>query len=155
MGISISRFSCYNEDESESVEIVSSDNVAGIPSDTILLNPQKTQELIDEGTLEEVDFENSIPPQLVEQPVIDYTKVGNGLLKFTINLRKESDIIKVGQSFYIKLLYPSGIILNFTITEINELTMKLNCKIDGEVIDKRLYVEQTAIVIDGKYYLDL
>ena len=145
-------FACYNylETNFDSVEIVSSDNVAGIPSDTILLNPKLTDDLIKDEAL--YDFYSESPaPQLVGQPVIDYKKVGNGLLKFTINLRQPDQNIKVGQSFDIKLPYPSGIFLKFTITEINELTMKLNCEIEGEVIDQRLYVEQTTIVVDRKY----
>ena len=142
------QFACQIQGDYDSIEIVSSDNIAGIPSDPNLLNPVITSIFIDTDSL---IYPETPAPQLVEQPIIDYTKAGNGLLEFTINLRQADGNIKEGQSFKIKLLYPNGIILKFTITEINELTIKLDCEIDGEVIDQRLYVEQTAIVADGKY----
>ena len=151
-GIYTNQFICNlpgNKDY-DSIEIDSSASIAGLPSDPNLLNPQLTQTLIDNKSLNKIDTDSQ-PPQFVEQQVIDYTNVGNGLLEFTINLRHADQNIEVGQSFYIKLLYPSGIILKFIITEINELTIKLNCEIEGEVIDQRLYVEQTTIVADGKY----
>ena len=142
------QFGCQIEGDYDSIEIVSSDTIAGIPSDPILVNPQLTSIFIE---IDSLIYPETPAPQLVEQPVIDYTKAGNGLLEFTINLRQADGNIKEGQSFKIKLLYPSGIILKFFITEINELTIKLDCEIDGEVIDQRLYVEQTAILADGKY----
>ena len=142
------QFACQIQGDYDSIEIISSDNIAGIPSDPNLLNPVITSIFIDTDSL---IYPDTPLPQLVEQPIIDYTKAGNGLLEFTTNLRQADGNIKEGQSFKIKLLYPNGIILKFTITEINELTIKLDCEIDGEVIDQRLYVEQTAIVADGKY----
>jgi len=69
-------FECFfsSEADFDSIEIDSSDNVAGIPSDTILLNPKLTQDLGEAGGID--IFSSETPaPQLVGQPVIDYKKL--------------------------------------------------------------------------------
>ena len=70
-------------------------------------------------------------PQIVEEPTIDYTNIEEGILEFTITLKQAVDYIKVGQEFNIDLPYPSGIILYFTIIEVNRLTLKLKCEINS------------------------
>lgn len=149
-GIGLVQFQCVLDSAYDSVEISSSENIAGIPFVKDLLSPITTDKLSKDGKLTLVSF-NSEVPQILGNLVIDYTNARKGLLELTVTLKQTDAKIKQGQLFEIHLLYPEGIILKFNITEINGLNMKLKCEVNGEVIQQRLYVEQTVILIDGNY----
>ena len=146
-------FQCISSEMSKntytSLEIASSDSIAGIPLDNILLNPVLTANAIADGQL--YDLSNSPSPAYTEPGDFDYSKIEDGIIQFSIYAPDVLPIEK--KEFTIHLLYPSGIILNFTVPEVSTeeiiFEAKIECRIIGKVEAQKLYIEQT-VVRDGK-----
>ena len=147
-------FQCISSEISKntytSLEIASSDSIAGIPLDNILLNPVLTANAIANGQL--YDLSNSPSPAYTEPGDFDYSKIEDGIIQFIIYAPDVLPIEK--KEFTIHLLYPSGIILNFTVPEVSTdegdvFEAKIECRIIGKVEAQKLYIEQT-VVRDGK-----
>ena len=132
--------------EYDSIEILSSDEIAGLPEDETLLNPNKTQEAIEEGTLK-VNVTNPDFPKMLSiggEPEFNYLYIKEGFLTFTIN-----DIVpnlKLGQKFLIPLNYPGGIFLEGSIMEIGEKSFIIKLCVLGKVEGQELYIEQMTIL---------
>ena len=132
----------------DSIQLISSESVAGLPTNSTLLNPKLTDDAISKGLLPDFSKVTIIPP-LVEISKKNFENVEDkGIFDMTINIEK-TDNLKKGQKFNIPLAFPSGVILICTITNIQDNTVTINCKIDGKVQNKPLIIEQTSIVVGG------
>ena len=149
LGIEPVSFNCQfpNETDFTSIEISSSESVAGLPLDKNLLNPVLVDKAIDEGKLfnaSEIGSELSIAE--IQEFNFD-TVQEDGI--FYIKANVAGSFISEGQTFDIQLAYPSGFNINFTITHFNGSMLEMKCEIEGEIENQYLISEQTLITING------
>ena len=153
-GLAPVAFDCkFPEDVKEvtSIEIISSEFVAGIPPDPKLINPYLTDIAIKNKEIIEIDMTTISTiaiPILVEKPTIDFASVEKDGT-FTMTVKAKGDHIKVGQKFNINLAYPSGVVLICTVKEIKNDELIIVCSIDGKVEQQALIVEQTVVMAEG------
>lgn len=131
----------------ESIEIQSSDNIVGLPTDKTLLNPKLTDEAIEAGRLTAITPESE-PPKYVQPPKIDTSLINQGILMFTFGFEGEMGDIE-GKTFSMKL-EDLGIELFFIIMEIKGNEMIVKCEIGGKVDGQSLNIEQTVIMVNGE-----
>ena len=139
-------FNCYfdkpTDSDITSIEIISSENILGIPEDKELLNPK----LVDENKdIKKID-EDSPAPILVEKPNIDTSLIQQGILMLTFNFEGTMDNFE-GKEFTITL--ENEIILIFIIEKIEGTQMIIKCKIDGKIENEPLKIEETLVIDNG------
>ena len=139
-------FNCYfdkpTDSDITSIEIISSENILGIPEDKELLNPK----LVDENKdIKKID-EDSPAPILVEKPNIDTSLIQQGILMLTFNFEGTMDNFE-GKEFTITL--ENEIILIFIIEKIEGTQMIIKCKIDGKVENESLKIEERLALVNG------
>ena len=149
LGIEPVSFNCQfpNETDFTSIEISSSESVAGLPLDKNLLNPVLVDKAIAEGKLfnaSEIGSELSIAE--IQEFNFD-TVQEDGI--FYIKANVAGSFISEGQTFDIQLAYPSGFNINFTITHFNGSMLEMKCEIEGEIENQYLISEQTLITVNG------
>ena len=131
----------------QSLEIASSDFVAGFPANETLLNPALTDAAIDEiGNLSKIE-----PPQLAElvKDSIEL-ELEKGKFEMQVELGEILDCIKQGNTFEMHLVYPEEIRLVFTIVEVKDKIVTLSVEIHGEVNEQSLVIEQVDVIFDNK-----
>lgn len=133
----------------ESIEIASSEQVAGLPTDETLLNPKLTDDAINDKKL--VDKSQLDPPQFPTFNGVNTDSDDEGIIEFTLIFEKElPEKMQKGKTFEMTLNYPSGLSLMITIAEIKDMTVTFNVEILGAVNDLSLMFEQTVISVDGE-----
>ena len=150
LGLGSVSFNCEIPDEVESIDIYSSEFVAGLPTNSTFLNPSLMDSAIEAGLLE--DLSKNGPPQLVEieESAIDYDDVSEGLLEITLPLGSlNKDIIKKDKTFEIFFKYPFGVYIAFNIESVTDTTFTLLGEIHGKIENQPLVFEQSIITIDG------
>ena len=149
LGIEPVSFNCQfpNETDFTSIEISSSESVAGLPLDKNLLNPVLVDKAIDEGKLfnaSEIGSELSIAE--IQEFNFD-TVQEDGI--FYIKANVAGSFISEGQTFDIQLAYPIGIIIRFTIIHYDGTLLDMKCEIRGKIENQQLIFEQTLIMLKG------
>ena len=139
-------FNCYfdkpTDSDITSIEIISSENILGIPEDKKLLNPK----LVDENKdIKKIDV-NTPAPILVEKPNIDTNLIQQGIIMLTFNFEGKMDNFE-GKEFTITL--ENEIILIFIIEKIEGTKMIIKCKIDGKVENESLKIEERLVIVNG------
>ena len=131
-----------------SIEIDSSDNVAGLPGNETLLNPVLTDAAIKSNLLEDKS-KLSIPQLTVlNKDSFKYDSVSEGLLEFTITLGEIPETIIVGRTF--DIIFIEGMYLVFKVTKIEGTILTLCAEMHGTLDNQFLVFEQTIITIGGK-----
>ena len=131
-----------------SIEIDSSDDVAGLPTNSTLLNPALMDIAIENGEFK--DAEDATVPTVVEieegNIKIDLKK---GTFPFTVPFSGELDFDIVGKTFEMPLAYPIGVTLIGKILSFLNHIITIEFEINGKVDNQPLIWEQTVISIDG------
>jgi len=138
----------FQKGEYTSIEISSSDNVAGLPTNSTLLNPLFTDEAIDNG-LTDVSILTYIPSLLdvsADELTFDEEK---GTFTMEIPYTEETIQEKIGKTFEIPLAFPWGIILIGKIIKFSGGMLTIEFAIDGKIENQPLIWEQTIISIEG------
>ena len=148
-GIAAVIFNCPVDEDVQYLDIISSEYVAGLPTNPTLLNPSSTDQAISEGKLK--DKSSSDPPPLLKRDdkVINYDDTSKGILKLTFplgNLNKEK--IKVGNYFEFHSKYPMGVSIKFIIDGITNTSFTLRGEINGKLDNQPLVFEQSIIALD-------
>ena len=138
----------FEKGEYTSIEISSSEDVAGLPTNSTLLNPLLTDEAIEDG-LTNVSLLTDIPSLLdisIEELTFDEEKG-----TFTMEIPFEEGTIqdKIGKTFEIPLAFPSGIMLVGTIQKFSGNMLTIEFSIGGKIENQPLIWEQTIIFIEG------
>ena len=140
-----------NASEYTSLEVVSSDDINGIPNDSDLLNPVIVDELIKEGLIENYTTEeyknNSIP-------------IFNGTSIDTSNSRKTGAFFLIGQflseftlkiRFIFELFLMTGEKALCTLPKINgKVEVKIECILQEELKDSIIMIEQRSVFDEYK-----
>ena len=133
----------------ESIEIASSEFVAGLPANKTLLNPVLTDAAIEAKLLDKKATME--PPTLAKfEGKITNEMINEGKFEFSLELVEIPEFLKLESTFEMPLVFPEGIVLVFTIIEIKDTTVTFSVEIKGEVNDQPLVLEQTVISIQGK-----
>ena len=138
----------FEKGEYTSIEISSSDNVAGLPTNSTLLNPLFTDEAIENG-LTDVSILTYIPSLLdvsADELTFDEEK---GTFTMEIPYTEETIQEKIGKTFEIPLAFPWGIILIGKIIKFSGGMLTIEFAIDGKIENQPLIWEQTIISIEG------
>ena len=132
----------------DSIEIASSEFVAGLPVDETLLNPVLTDaEIKEDPSKNKTTME---PPTLADfKGEITNEMIKEGKFEFSIELGLEKPELQ-GSTFKMPLVFPEGIVLEFTILEVKGTKVSFSVEIIGEVNEQPLVLEQTIIIINGE-----
>ena len=152
--VAIVSFECFIPVEYEyqkdfdSIEIASSEFVAGLPVDETLLNPVLTDaEIKEDPSKNKTTME---PPTLADfKGEITNEMIKEGKFEFSIELGLEKPELQ-GSTFKMPLVFPEGIVLEFTILEVKGTKVSFSVEIIGEVNEQPLVLEQTIIIINGE-----
>ena len=143
------KFKCTQKVEGNyySLRLNSSDSLSGIPTEEVLLDPKltamaiKKDQLLDYSKTEN-QGEDKMPATLDVQ---------------TINVQEGKEIIIVGNlskemtsdmKFTLPLTYPEGVVMICSPTKNEDLKVEFTCKIDSEIDDEPIILEQ-QIIKDG------
>ena len=131
--------------EYESLEIIGSDAISGIPEDKTLLNPSKVDELIESGNITDYnDPENQKPPLIFEAEKINSTVSEEGEFKIlgTVNQNVTEDI-----QFTLELTYPVGYMTKCSLPKVSTGNAEIICVLDQPLND---FVEiEHQVIRDG------
>ena len=131
-----------------SIEIDSSDDVAGLPTNSTLLNPALMDIAIANGEFK--DAANAAVPTMVEIEEGDLKfDLKKGTFPFTVPFSGEFDFEIVGKTFEIPLAYPSGVMLIGNILKFLNHILSIEFAINGKIENQPLIWEQTVISIEG------
>ena len=135
--------------EYTSLEIASSDDIAGLPSDETLLNPNKTDEAIANGELADLS-EAPVPTyfEITEAPEIDTTQ-GTFNMQIPISEGIQLDFSKF-KTFRFPLAFPRGVWIIGHILGIENWVLNIDFLINGKIEDQPLIWEQNVISINGQ-----
>ena len=138
----------FQKGEYTSIEISSSDNVAGLPTNSTLLNPLLTDEAIENGLIN-VSILTYVPSLLdirADELTFDEEKG-----TFTMEIPFEEGTIqdKIGKTFEIPLAFPTGIMLVGTIKKFSGNMLTIEFSIGGKIENQPLIWEQTIVSIEG------
>ena len=138
-----------SHDEYDSLEIDSSDDVAGFPTNSTFLNPVLTDEAITNGDVQDAaDVE--IPTFVeIKDDTLNFD-LQKGAMEMSIPFTNE-DLVKdkIHKTFEIPLLYPSGISLWGKILSFLNGLLNIEFEIKGVIDNQPLIWEQSVISIDG------
>jgi len=131
-----------------SIEIDSSDDVAGLPTNSTLLNPALMDIAIANGEFK--DAANAAVPTMVEIEEGDLKfDLKKGTFPFTVPFSGELDFDIVGKTFEMPLAYPIGVTLIGKILSFLDHIITIEFAINGKVDNQPLIWEQTVISIEG------
>ena len=136
--------------EVTSLQIISSEYVAGLPTEEKLLNPLLVDEAITSGEIEEVSnsITNSSYITIKDESIEFNLEKGEFNMTFPFS---EADIEgKIGKTFTIYLLSPAGVWLMGTIKKFISSMLIVEFAINGKIENQPLMWEQTIISIEGK-----
>ena len=135
--------------EYTSLEIASSDDIAGLPNDETLLNPNKTDEAIANGELADLS-EAPVPTyfEITEAPEIDTTQ-GTFNMQIPISEGIQLDFSKF-KTFRFPLAFPSGVWIIGHILGIENWVLNIDFLINGKIENQPLIWEQNVISINGQ-----
>jgi hypothetical protein len=130
-----------------SLRLNSSESIAGIPEDEILLNPVLTAEAIENGdlldySLNENKGQNKIPSTFTSEAVKEQNCKTDGKLTIDGKLSKE---VKNELSFNIPLTYPEGITLSCSLTSLKAGASSISCQVDRAIKSDQIAFEQLTI----------
>ena len=157
IGIAPASFKClFNEeyvtDEVSSLQITSSDGVAGLPiNNSTLLNPKLVDDAINEGLLTNPATEGGNLPSIISpvDNLVTYNE-DQGVFTMVFEFTQGNVNAEVGQTFEFPLTYPGGIYLQGNITKREDAAVTVRFGIEGEINTVPLIWEQTAISINGQ-----
>jgi len=152
-GLAPASFTCkFEKDQvpsgATSLQVIASDDVAGLPTNTTLLNPKFTDEAIEMGLPNAADL--TYIPSIINME--DYKPIfneeeGTFTLKFPF---EEGEIKKIiGKTFEFPLAFPSGVTITGMIKEFIGGFLSIIFAIDGKIEAQPLIWEQTVITIGG------
>ena len=139
------KFLCTNNNmnlDYYSLRYNNSVNISGVPDDEILLDPILTKKY------KTISEQKNIPVFTYESIKYDECK-STGV--FTI-LGKFSEKINESKKFNLPLTYPEGITLA---CEVNKGEDQIKCKVDREINNSIIIIEQTVIKIETVDYINL
>ena len=150
------QFECKVEDINDAkditgLEIVDSECVSGIPSDPVLINPAKVDELIEAGEI--ADYSNEENKDKIESvPVFNATSINTSeCLKsgiFVINGDLLSEL-ELEEDFVFEITLVSGQIAECTLPAINgKGEVEIECVLQEELEDTKIMIEQCG-ALDG------
>ena len=133
-----------------SIEIVSSEEVAGIPTDETRLNPAKTDQAIKDKIL--TDVSGSAAPPLIDIKVDDLEfDEEKGIFRLSFPFKEiEGFDFKKNKIFRFPLAFPTGIIIIGNILSFEEEKLNIEFMIEGKVEGQPLIWEQTVISFQGE-----
>ena len=157
IGIAPASFKClFNEeyvtDEVSSLQITSSEGVAGLPiNNSTLLNPKLVDDAINEGLLTNPANQGGNPPSIISpvDNLVTYNE-DQGVFTMVFEFTQGNVNAEVGQTFEFPLTYPGGIYLQGNITKCEDAAVTVRFGIEGEINTAPLIWEQTAISINGQ-----
>ena len=120
----------------DSLRLNSSDDVAGLPSDEALRNPNITDLAIADNELKDCAKDSSVPPVFTVESIDNSTAETEGIFIINGTFDKEPN---VADKLEFPLTYPEGVTLQCTVEE-----GKLKCKPDAKVNDT-IVMEQTIM----------
>ena len=119
-----------------SLRLNKSDDVAGLPSDEALLNPNITDTAIEDNELKNCTEDSSVPPVFTFESIDNSSAQTEGIFIINGTFDKEPN---VEDKLEFPLTYPEGVTLKCTVIEGG-----LECKPDAEV-DDTIVMEQTIM----------
>ena len=150
-GIMQAAFECKFEPleqiDYESIEIGSSDYVAGLPANKTLLNPHLVDEAIGQGLLPNIT-EGTEAIEIVEEPKVNFDSIDTGKFELIITSLNIGENLK-GEQFSLSLAYPSWIVIIFTIGDVVDSKVTIQGEIKGKIENEPLIFEQTVITVNG------
>ena len=150
-GIMQAAFECKFEPleqiDYESIEIGSSDYVAGLPANKTLLNPHLVDEAIGQGLLPNIT-EGTEAIEIVEEPKVNFDSIDTGKFELIITSLNIGENLK-GEQFSLSLAYPSWIVIIFTIGDVVDSKVTIQGEIKGKIENEPLIFEQTVISVNG------
>ncbi len=141
-------FKCTQKVEGDyySLRLNSSETLAGIPTDEVLLDPKLTEEEIKKDKL--LDYEKPENQQEDKIPAtldIETVKTVEGKIIIVGVLSKE---MKSEKKFVIPLTEPEGVVMKCSVTKNENNKVEITCKSDAEIKDESVVLEQ-MIIKDG------
>ena len=133
------------------LEIVDSEDVNGIPSDPVLINPAKVDELIEVGEI--IDYSKEENKDKIESvPVFNATSIDTSEClksgKFLINGELLSKL-DVDEEFKFEIKLVSGQTAKCTLPVVNgQGKIEIECLLQEELIDSKIMIEQCG-ALDG------
>ena len=155
MGLFPVSFKCLFPEEEvtsevTSLQIISSEHVAGLPTDEKLLNPLLVDESITKGEIKEVSNNVAIPSYItIEDEDIEFN-VEKGEFNMTFPFSGGDIEGKIGKTFPIYLLSPAGVWLMGTIKKFINSMLIVEFAINGKIENQPLMWEQTIINVEGE-----
>ena len=150
-GIMQAAFECKFEPleqiDYESIEIGSSDYVAGLPANKTLLNPHLVDEAIGQGLLPNIT-EGTEAIEIVEEPKVNFDSIDTGKFELIITSLNIGENLK-GEQFNLSPAYPSWIVIIFTIGDVVDSKVTIQGEIKGKIENEPLIFEQTVITVNG------
>ena len=150
-GIMPAAFECKFEPleqiDYESIEIGSSDYVAGLPANKTLLNPHLVDEAIGQGLLPNIT-EGTEAIEIVEEPKVNFDSIDTGKFELIITSLNIGENLK-GEQFNLSPAYPSWIVIIFTIGDVVDSKVTIQGEIKGKIENEPLIFEQTVITVNG------
>ena len=137
-------------EEYYSLRLNSSDDIAGIPNDEVLLDPVLTKDSIDSGklldySLEENQSTDKIPATFATKNINEDTCGSNGKFLIEGTLSKE---IKNELKFNVPLTYPDGITADCQLLKKEQGESQISCQVDRSIEESYVVIEQ-MIIKDG------
>ena len=147
------QFDCIilDVDQADSFVFVDSPYIAGIPDNSVLLNPVLTEIYISKGNLKDysngADTGNEIPPQFNSTSIDSSNCESNGKFKIIGKLNSE---LKDDLIFELPISYPENLTASCSIKKEKEnKTMEIECETNGNV-NERIIIGQNTILNKNK-----
>lgn len=143
------QFDCIilDVDDADSFVFVDSPYIAGIPDNSVLLNPVLTEIYISKGKLKDysngTDTGNEIPPQFNSTSIDSSNCESNGKFKIIGKLNSE---LKDDLIFELPISYPENLTASCSIKKEKEnKTMEIECETNGNVNEKIIIGQNTIL----------
>ena len=141
-------FKCTQSIEGDyySLRLNSSETLAGIPTDEVLLDPKLTEEEIKKNKL--LDYEkpeNQLEDKIPATLDIETINTVEGKIIIAGVLSKE---MKNEMKFNVPLTQPEGVLMKCSVTKNENTKVEITCKTDAEISNESVVLEQ-MIIKDG------
>ena len=144
------------KEEYYALRLNSSEDIAGIPDDEILLNPVLTSEAIERGdlldySLDENKGQDKIPSTFKSMSVKEENCKTDGKLIIDGKLSKD---VKNELKFDLPLTYPEGITLSCSLSSLKAGDSSISCQVD-RTLESQIIIEQMTIKDGGEEVLTI